>query len=152
MLEAYYIPRKKEEAMSADSPDGASINEILQKFRVIAVVGLSADSWKDSHRVAAYLKEHGYRIIPVNPSVEEILGEKSYPDLKSVPEKVDVVDVFRRSEHLPEIADQAISIGAKVLWMQQGIRNEDAAKKARQAGLIVVQDECMMAQHSRLMK
>ncbi|MBI5248838.1 MAG: CoA-binding protein [Desulfomonile tiedjei] len=135
-----------------DNPDNASIKRILKDSRVIAVVGLSADSWKDSHKVAAYLKSHGYRIIPVNPSVEEVLGEKSYPDLKSIPEKVDVVDVFRRPEHVPEIADDAIAINAKVLWMQAGIRNEEAAKRARQAGLTVIQDECMMAQHSRVMK
>jgi predicted CoA-binding protein len=128
----------------------ASIKGILQNSRVIAVVGLSADSWKDSHRVAKYLKEHGYRIIPVNPSVTEVLGEKSYPDLKSIPEKVDVVDVFRRPEHIPAIVDEAISIGPKVLWLQLGVRNDQAASKAREAGLTVVQDECMMALHSRL--
>lgn len=144
--------REENNAIMEDNPDNASIKRILKDSRVIAVVGLSADSWKDSHKVAAYLKSHGYRIIPVNPSVEEVLGEKSYPDLKSIPEKVDVVDVFRRPEHVPEIADDAIAINAKVLWMQAGIRNEEAAKRARQAGLTVIQDECMMAQHSRVMK
>jgi uncharacterized protein len=136
--------------MTKDNPDNASLKNILKDSRVIAVVGLSADSLKDSHRVAAYLKDHGYTIIPVNPSVEDVLGEKSYPDLKSIPQKVDVVDVFRRPEYLPEIADEAISIGAKVLWMQAGIKNENAAKKARDAGLTVVQDACMMERHARL--
>jgi uncharacterized protein len=136
--------------MTEGNPDNASLKRILENSCVIAVVGLSADSRKDSHRVAAYLKDHGYRIIPVNPSVEEVLGEKSYPDLKSIPEKVDVVDVFRRPEYLPEIADEAISIGAKVLWMQAGIKSEVAAEKARAVGLTVVQDACMMERHSRL--
>jgi len=138
--------------MDTHSSKEELMKDILRNSSVIAVVGLSNDAWKDSHRVAAYLKEHGYRIIPVNPAADEILGEKSYPDLKSIPDKVDVVDVFRRPEHLPEIADQAISIGAKVLWMQSGIKNEEAAEKAENAGLTVIQDECMMARHSGLMK
>lgn len=136
--------------MNEGNPDNTSLKNILDASHVIAVVGLSADPQKVSHRVAAYLKDHGYRIIPVNPSVEEVLGEKSYPDLQSIPEKVDVVEVFRRPEYLPEVADEAISIGAKVLWMQTGIRSEDAAEKARAAGLTVVQDACMMERHSRL--
>ncbi len=136
--------------MNEGNPDNASLKNILDASHVIAVVGLSADSRKISHKVAAYLKDHGYRIIPVNPSVEEVLGEKSYPDLRSIPEKVDVVEVFRRPEYVPEIADEAISIGAKVLWMQTGIKSEDAAEKARAAGLTVVQDACMMERHSRL--
>lgn len=136
--------------MNEGNPDNTSLKNILDASHVIAVVGLSADPQKVSHRVAAYLKDHGYRIIPVNPSVEEVLGEKSYPDLQSIPEKVDVVEVFRRPEYLPEVADEAISIGAKVLWMQTGIKSEDAAEKARAAGLTVVQDACMMERHSRL--
>lgn len=136
--------------MKRGKPYDAVIEGILMGSPVIAVVGLSPDSWRDSNRVSAYLKSHGYKIIPVNPSVEEVLGEKSYPDLKSIPVKVDVVDIFRRAEYVPEIADEAIAIGAKVLWMQAGIRNEDAAEKAEKAGLIVIQDECMMARHSRL--
>jgi len=136
--------------MNEGNPDNTSLKNILDASHVIAVVGLSADSRKVSHQVAAYLKDHGYRIIPVNPSVEEVLGEKSYPDLQSIPENVDVVEVFRRPEYLPEIADEAIFIGAKVLWMQTGIKSEEAAEKARAAGLTVVQDACMMERHSRL--
>jgi uncharacterized protein len=142
--------KKEVVEMKRGKPYDAVIEGILMGSPVIAVVGLSPDSWKDSNRVSAYLKSHGYKIIPVNPSVEEVLGEKSYPDLKSIPVKVDVVDIFRRAEYVPEIADEAIAIGAKVLWMQAGIRNEDAAEKAENAGLIVIQDECMMARHSRL--
>jgi uncharacterized protein len=147
----YYTLLEGGSKMNTENLDAASIKEILQNSKVIAVVGLSADSWKDSNKVAKYLKEHGYRIIPVNPSAQEFLGEKSYPDLKSIPEKIDVVDVFRRPEHVPAIVDEAISIGAKVLWLQLGVRNDEAVKKAREAGLVVVQDECMMAQHSRIM-
>jgi predicted CoA-binding protein len=118
--------------------------------RTVAVVGLSTDPSKDSRTVAAYLKDKGYRIMPVNPSADEIMGEKSYPDLASIPEPVDVVDVFMRSERVPEIADQAIAIGAKVLWLQLGITNEEASRKARDAGLTVVQDRCIFVEHSRL--
>jgi predicted CoA-binding protein len=100
--------------------------------------------------VASYLKQHGYHIIPVNPGAEEVLGEKSYPDLKSVPEPIDVVDVFRRPEFLLPIAEEAVAVGAKVLWMQEGIRNEEAAKKAEEGGLTVIQDACMLKEHSRL--
>ncbi len=137
--------------MAAENIGESDLKRILKDTKTIAVVGLSADPTKESHSVAAYLKAHGYHIIPVNPGVKEILGEKSYPNLESIPEPVDVVDVFRRPEHLPEIAEHAVKIGAKVLWMQMGITNEDAAKTARAGGLEVVQDRCMMAEHSRLM-
>jgi len=126
------------------------LKKLLQDVRSIAVVGLSVDPSKPSNRVASYLKQHGYHIIPVNPAAEEILGEKSYPDLKSIPEPIDVVDVFRRSEFLPPIADQAVAVGAKVLWMQEGITNKEAAKKAENGGLKVIQDACMLKEHSRL--
>jgi predicted CoA-binding protein len=112
---------------------------------------MSANPSKDSYMVANYLKKHGYRIIPVNPGVDEILGEKSYPDLKSVPEPVDVVDVFRRPEFVPEIAEQAAEIGAKVFWMQFGAESDEAARIARAAGMTVVQGHCMMQEHSRLL-
>jgi predicted CoA-binding protein len=131
----------------------------LKKYKVIAVVGLSKEPGKDSHRVAAYLKQHGYRIIPVNPFVDEVSGEKSYRSLLDIPEEIqktiDIVDIFRRSEDVPPIVQQAIEIKAKVgrpfvVWMQLGIVNEEAAKAARRAGLIVVMDRCLMVEHQRL--
>lgn len=126
------------------------MKEILQSARTIAVVGLSSNEAKESYRVASYLKDQGYRVIPVNPTASEILGEKSYPDLGSVPEKIDVVDVFRKPEDVPSVVEDAIQAGAKVIWMQEGIVNEEAAEKARQAGLQVVMDACMRATHRRL--
>jgi hypothetical protein len=132
--------------------DAAELKRILESAQVVAMVGLSAKPERDSHRVAKYLQEHGYRIIPVNPAEEEILGERSYPDLEAVPAPVDVVDVFRRPEHVPAIADQAQAIGAKVLWLQKGVRNDEAAERARQAGLTVVQDQCMMQDHKLLLR
>ena len=116
------------------------IEEQLSGSRTIAVVGLSPDQERDSHRVARYLREQGYRIIPVNPMVDEVLGEKSYPDLKSVPEPIDMVDIFRRSEYVPSVVDEAIQVGAKYIWMQDGVINEEAARKALAAGLLVVMD------------
>lgn len=133
------------------NPDDETLKELLTRIKTIAVVGLSADPSKASHNVAKYLREHGYRIIPVNPTVEKVLDEKSYPDLKSIPEPVDVVDVFRRPEYIPEIADHAIAIGAKVLWLQLGITHDEAAHRAAQAGLVVIQDMCMQQEHARLL-
>ena len=124
--------------------------DILEKSKVIAVVGLSPKPERDSHEVAKYLQDQGYRIVPVNPRADTILGEKSYPDLASIPEKVDVVDIFRRSDDVPPVVDQAIAIGAKAVWMQLGIVNEDAAAKAREAGLGVVMDRCMLVEHRNL--
>jgi predicted CoA-binding protein len=118
----------------------STLKQLLTDLRTIAVVGISTNPNKDSHMVAAYLKKHGYRIIPVNPGADEILGETSYPDLRSIPEPVDIVDVFRRPEFLPEIAEQAVAIHAKVLWMQKGISNEEAARIAKQGGLAVIED------------
>lgn len=126
------------------------LKEILEKSHTIAVVGISDQSERPSFKVPAYLQKHGYRIIPVNPGIQEVLGEKSYPDLLSIPEKIDVVDIFRRSEAVPAIVDQALQIGAKVVWMQLGIVNQDAAVKAREAGLQAIEDTCMMATHQRL--
>lgn len=130
--------------------DDAKIREILQKSRTVAVVGLSPNPERDSHEVARYLQEAGYKIIPINPKADEILGEKAYPDLASVPEKIDVVDIFRKPEHVPPIVDEAINAGAKTVWMQLGVINEDAAKKAAEAGLDVVMDRCMLREHKRL--
>ncbi len=126
------------------------LGEILSSSRVVAVVGLSPKPDRPSYRVASYLKNNGYRIIPVNPGVGEVLGETSYPDLHSIPEPVDVVDIFRRSEEAPAIVAEAIAIGAKVVWMQEGIVNEPAAAQAREAGLRVVMDRCMLKEHQRL--
>ena len=124
--------------------------KILKSSRIIAVVGLSPKPDRPSYRVASYLKEQGYRIIPVNPQEKEMLGEPSYPDLGSIPEPVDVVDIFRRSEEVPAIVEEAIKIGAKAVWMQEGVINEKAAAKAREAGLLVVMDKCMLKEHQRL--
>lgn len=124
--------------------------EILQTAKTIAVVGLSSNPEKESYRIASYLQNHGYRIIPVNPTATEILGEKAYPDLTSVPEKIDVVDVFRKPEDVPPVVDEAIKAGARVVWMQEGIVHEEAAQKAREAGLQVVMDACMRATHRSL--
>ena len=124
--------------------------DILSEGRTIAVVGLSPRPERDSHLVAKYLKEQGYRIIPVNPMVDEVLGEKSYPDLKAIPERVDVVDVFRKAKDVLPIVDQAIDIGASAVWMQLGIVNEAAAARAREAGLGVVMDLCMLIEHKRM--
>jgi predicted CoA-binding protein len=126
------------------------LKNILLSAKTIASVGLSGNQEKDSYWVASYLQEQGYRVIPVNPTATEILGEKSYPDLESVPEKIDVVQVFSKPEDVPPVVDGAIKTGAKVVWMQEGIVNEAAAQKARQAGLQVVMDTCMRATHRRL--
>jgi predicted CoA-binding protein len=123
--------------------------ELLKEAKTIAVVGLSANPDRPSYRVSRYLQQQGYKIIPVNPNIREVLGEKAYPRLKDIPDKVDIVDVFRRSEDIPPIADEAIAIKAKVLWMQEGIVNEAAAKKAEAAGLKVVMDHCIMVAHSQ---
>lgn len=124
--------------------------DILKSSRVVAIVGLSADPERPSYRVARYLKEKGYRIIPVNPRGGEVLGEVCYPDLVSIPEAVDVVDIFRRPEDVPAIVEQAIRIRAKAVWMQEGIVNEAAAEQARRAGLKVVMDRCMKKVHQSL--
>ena len=126
------------------------IEEILDNSRTVAVVGLSANPDRPSYRVASYLKERGYKIIPVNPNEKEILEEKSYPDLISIPEKLDVVDIFRRSEDVLPIVRQAIMTGVKAIWMQEGVINKEAAAEARKAGLKVVMDRCMRKEHSRL--
>ena len=135
-------------------PDrGASLEtKILENSHRIAVVGISARADRPAYSVPAYLQEKGYQIVPVNPNLKEVLGEKAYPDLLSIPEKVDVVQIFRRSEDVPQIVEQAIQVGAKVVWMQEGIVNEQAAERARQAGLEVVMDECMRSAHRRYLK
>ena len=126
------------------------MRDILLSAKTIASFGLSGNMEKESYWIVSYLKDQGYKIIPVNPTATEILGEKAYPDLESIPVKVDVVQVFRKSEDVPPVVDSAIKIGAKVVWMQEGIVNEAAAQKARAAGLQVVMDACMRATHRRL--
>ncbi len=128
---------------------GAEITEILQDYRVVAVVGLSTDPDRPSYRVAQYLQEHGYRIVPVNPGCQEILGEKCYANLKDIPFPVDIVDIFRKVEAIPAIVADAIAVGAKVVWMQQGLEEPQAARTARQAGLRVVMDRCLKIEHNR---
>src|SRR3989304_8590195 len=120
---------------------------ILKNYKTVAVVGLSKDPGKDSHKVAVYLKSVGFRVIPVNPTADEILGEKAYKSLTDVPMEVDVVNVFRPSDETGPIVDKAIKIGAKAVWMQLGIVNEEAAQKAREAGLQVVMDACLRVTH-----
>jgi predicted CoA-binding protein len=117
------------------------IEEQLRNSKTIAVVGLSDNPQRASHRVAKYLQSQGYRIIPVNPMIEETLGEKSYPDLKSVPEHIDMVDIFRRSELVPPVVDEAIDVGVKYIWMQDGVINQEAAAKAEAAGIPVIMDD-----------
>ncbi len=128
----------------------SSIAEILRTTRTIAVVGLSSRRYRPSYGVAEYMQRAGYRIIPVNPNETEVLGEKAYPDLASVPEHIDLVDVFRRSEFVPEIVEQAIRGGAAGIWMQDGVIHEAAAARAREAGLAVVMDRCILKEHRRL--
>jgi uncharacterized protein len=126
------------------------ISELLHSSRTIAVVGLSGKRYRPSYGVAEYLKRVGYRIIPVNPQETEVLGERAYPDLDSIPEPVDIVDIFRRSEFVPEIVEAAIRIGAKVIWMQEDVHHEAAAARAEEAGLAVVMDRCILKDHRRL--
>ena len=129
------------------TPD--QIRDLLRNTHTIAVVGLSDKSDRASYHVAAYLQQHGYRIIPVNPATAEVLGEKSYATLRDIPEKIDLVDIFRRPEAVPEIVDAALAIGAQAVWMQEGVVHNAAAAKARAAGLVVVMDRCILKDHMR---
>jgi predicted CoA-binding protein len=128
------------------------ISEILKNYRVIAVVGLSSDASRPSYQVAHYLKQHGYRVVPVNPGCTEVLGEKCYPSLQEIPFPVEVVDIFRKAEAIPGIVEQAIAVGARVVWMQLGLVEPDAAQKAREAGLQVVMDRCMKIEHGQRLR
>ena len=123
------------------------ISEILKSSRTIAVVGLSSRKFRPSHGVAEYLQSVGYRIIPVNPHEREVLGEKSYATLEDIPEKIDIVDIFRRPEYVPEIVESAIRIKARAIWMQEGVIHPEAAEKARRAGIAVVMDNCILKEH-----
>ncbi len=125
------------------------IGEVLKHAKTIAVVGLSSSPLRPSYGVSAYLQTHGYRIIPVNPTINGALGEKAYPTLAEVPEKIDIVNVFRRPDHVPEVVDEAIRLKLPVVWMQEDVVNEDAAKKARDAGIFVVMDRCILKEHRK---
>jgi len=131
--------------------DIAGLRRILLRSRTLAVVGLSAQWHRPSYFAAKYMRDHGYRIFPVNPRYDEVLGQRCYPDLRSVPEPIDIVDCFRKAEEIPAIADVAIAIGAKVLWMQLGIVNDDAAQRASAAGLDVVMNRCVKIEHARIL-
>jgi predicted CoA-binding protein len=126
-----------------------TISRILEECRTIAVVGLSSDPWRPSHSVSAYMRRSGYRVIPVNPNETEVFGEKAYPDLAAVPEKIELVDVFRRSEEAGKAVDEAIAVGAKAVWLQEGVIDRAAAQRALDAGLLVVMDRCWLKEHMR---
>jgi predicted CoA-binding protein len=132
------------------SDDEKQMRRIFETVTNVAVVGLSRDPEADSREVAEYLRDAGFRIIPVNPNAAELMNEKCYPDLASIPDNIDLVDIFRPSEDVMPIVEQAIQKGAKVIWMQVGIVNEEAAQAARNAGLKVIQDRCIMVEHERL--
>jgi uncharacterized protein len=143
------IPENLKSEFGADP-----IADILKRYRTIAVVGLSSDPDRASNHVGEYIKAAGYRMIPVNPNEREVFGEKSYADLESAatataPDKIEIVDIFRRPEHIPAVVDSAIAIGAKVIWMQLGIEHAAAAAKAVSAGLVVVDDACFFVEHKR---
>jgi predicted CoA-binding protein len=125
------------------------IETILKTYKTIAVVGLSPKSHRASHRVSEYMKSQGYRIVPVRPGIDEVLGEKAYPSLKDIPFPVEIVDVFRRPEHVLPIAEDAVAIGAKVLWLQEGIINTEAEKLCKDAGMDVIMDRCILKDHMR---
>ena len=125
------------------------IAQILERYKTLAVVGLSSKPLRPSHGVSEFMQQHGYRIIPVNPMESEVLGEKAYPALDAVPEPAEVVVIFRRPEFVPEIVEAAIRKGAKVIWMQEGVIHEDAAARARAAGLTVVQDHCILKEYAK---
>jgi predicted CoA-binding protein len=127
-----------------------NIHRIFDECRTIAVVGLSSKRERPSHGVAAYMRSLGYKVIPVNPNETEVFGEKAFPDLASVTEKVDLVDVFRRSAEAGKAVDEAIAIGAKAVWMQEGVIDQNAAQRAIEAGLMVVMDRCWLKEHRRI--
>jgi predicted CoA-binding protein len=133
-------------------PGADPILEILKKYKTVAVVGLSSNPMRPSYGVTEYMQSAGYRIIPVNPNETEVLGEKSYARLEDVPERIEIVDIFRRPEEVAAVVESAIRIGAKVVWMQLDIENEEAAEKARAAGLTVVEDSCILIEHRKRLR
>jgi uncharacterized protein len=131
----------------ASLPQPDPITELLKRSKTIAVVGLSSSPLRPSHGVAAYMQSQGYHIIPVNPNIEECLGEKAYPSLLAVPEKIDIVNIFRRSEFVEEVVDQAIQLKVPTVWMQEEVIHQGAAEKARRAGIYVLMDRCILKEH-----
>ena len=131
----------------ASFPQTDPVTELLKRARTIAVVGLSDNPLRPSHGVSAYMQSHGYRIIPVNPQIKSSLGEQAYASLLEVPEKIDIVDIFRRPEFVEEVVDQAIRIKAPAIWMQEDVIQEKAAEKARKAGMFVIMDRCILKEH-----
>jgi predicted CoA-binding protein len=131
----------------ASIPQADPVTELLKRARIIAVVGLSNDPLRPSHGVSAYMQSQGYRIIPVNPRIESCLGAKAYASLLEVPEKIDIVNIFRRPEFVEEIVDQAIQLKVPAIWMQEDVINEKAAEKARRVGIFVVMDRCILKEH-----
>jgi predicted CoA-binding protein len=133
-------------------PSDQQIKDLLSRAHTIAVVGLSSSRVRASYGVSQYMQSAGYRIIPVNPNEQQVLGEKAYARLEDIPEKIDVVDVFRRPEFVPEVVDAAIRVGARAIWMQEGVADEAAAQRAREAGLFVIMDSCILKEHRRLLR
>ena len=131
----------------ASQPQSDPVADLLRRSKTIAVVGLSSNPLRPSHGVSAYMQAHGYRIIPVNPNIEECLGEKAYRSLLDVSEKIDIVDIFRRSEFVEEVVDQAIQLKIPAVWMQEEVVHERAAQKARKAGIFVIMDRCILKEH-----
>ncbi|AEF94563.1 CoA-binding domain protein [Desulfotomaculum nigrificans CO-1-SRB] len=134
-----------------NNPDDQTIKELLNNCHTIAIVGLSDKPQRDSFKVANYLQQHGYRIIPVHPRVTEVLGEKAYKTLADIPDQIDLVNVFRKSEDTPPVVEQAVSLKPKAIWLQLGIANEEAAQIATRAGITFVQDRCIKIEHARLL-
>jgi len=132
--------------------ESESITELLKNAKTIAVVGLSDSPFRSSYGVSEYLQSQGYRIIPVNPLIRESLGERAYASLSDVPEKSDIVNIFRRSDHVPDVVEEAIRLKVPAIWMQEGVVHEAAAEKARQAGIFVMMDRCIMKEHRRLLR
>jgi uncharacterized protein len=131
----------------ASLPESDPITGLLKRSRTIAVVGLSNSPLRPSHGVSVYMQTHGYRIIPVNPKIKGSLGEQAYPSLLEVPERIDIVNIFRRAEFVEEVVDQAIRVKSPVIWMQEGVVHEKAAQRARQSGILVVMDRCILKEH-----
>ena len=131
----------------ASFPQADPVTELLQRAKTIAVVGLSDNPLRPSYGVSAYMQTHGYRIVPVNPRIESCLGEKAYTSLLEAPEKIDIVDIFRRPEFVEEVVDQAIQLKAPAIWMQEDVVHDEAAEKARRAGIFVVMDRCILKEH-----
>jgi predicted CoA-binding protein len=143
------MPSRPRETDQLELNSQETIRRILDECRTIAVVGLSSNASRPSHGVSGYMRRQGYRVIPVNPNETEVFGEKSYPDLAAVPEKIDLVDVFRRSDEAGKSVDEAIAVGAKAVWLQEGVIDRDAAQRALDAGLLVVMDRCWLKEHMR---